>query len=70
MTSYDAAQKWNAIAPRTRQKLVTQHYNGNCCCYGERGAIIPGSRETGKDCLVGSLDGQEWREAQRLIPHT
>lgn len=70
MRTEEAHAKWNTMAARTRQKVVTQHYNGTCCCYGPRGAVVPGSRETGKNCLVACIGGWMHIEVEALRPRS
>lgn len=60
-------ERWVRMSQSQKERVAHKHYNGNCICYGPRGAIVAGSRETGKDCFVCKLSGPYWEQARKIM---
>ena len=61
-----ANSQWARLDPIEQKRIARRHFNGTCICYCERGKVIPGSRCSGRSCLIGNLGGWAADQASKL----
>jgi len=54
-TTPTPAQRWQRMTWKSQRQAITRHYRGTCCCYGPKGALLPKSKESGRNCIVSLL---------------